>query len=177
MSVLIVKGERRLVGRVLRDDLNAVISYNLRSDFHAPGHTGDPETDLALDLALGVVAEYSGKVYEEDNITFAFKWNGAIHVSKDYNDYLQEAKDKKLEELKAEGIRRGMLVYEAVDHPSIGKLIEDIILAIKPTARDPLQADLVELKTIKTNFLTKRGEINALTTIPAVESYDITTGW
>ena len=67
-TFLLINGEARSAGKVVRDDSNTIISYTLRDDLKAPVQTGDFETDLAADLAHGLVSEYPGPLYGLDDI-------------------------------------------------------------------------------------------------------------
>lgn len=157
-NIYIVKGSLQAVGRVRRNDSNEIIDQELDA-----GYT------------LGDVTEYSGKRYEDDMMTPAYKWNGVTHVPKDTADYLQEAKDKKLAELGNEAVNQAKKVYAFINDISVFVFINDFWLSFLPSSKDVLQGYLPTLKQIWLKYLSAVSIINDYTVIVDVENYNVVT--
>lgn len=157
----ILKGDVQIVGMVERNELDQIIRQELN------GYT------------LDQVGEYSGLLYQDDHYTLAYLWDTDLltHREKNTADLLEEAKVKKIADLKEYSIILAKQLYDFIRSTSEVKFAADLRAHIEPAAKLPLTGDLATLAGYRSTFITKRTEINALTTISEVEAYDLTTGW
>jgi len=90
-------------------------------------------------------------------------------------DPLPDAKTDKQAGIEAEAVRRMRLINGAVESRAVYDLLEAVVQTITPTAREPLPALLADLKAVRDAAATMISEVNALTTVESVQTYDVET--
>ena len=125
--------------------------------------------------------EAAGHIVETRNFVQYSSDDAAVQAIIDAYDALPEAKIDKIAELKLEGLKRANLVYDPDDDvfPSVASIkllidIDDTYTRIgAPAAR------LVSVNQVINEFEKVRDDINALTVLTDIETYDVvnTPAW
>lgn len=89
-------------------------------------------------------------------------------------DPIPKAKELKIAELKAEGLRRIQLVFPAIDNFETLLLVKNIILSIAPAARQ-LTASMTSVSNIYDAGVNAQTAINAMTDLATIEAYNVST--
>jgi hypothetical protein len=105
-------------------------------------------------------------------------WDTDNVRTKNAAELLEDSRDEKIRELKAEGVRRMGLVNEAITSFDMYKMFKALYLSILPAARGPLDPELADLDAIDDKGRAALIVINALDQA-GIDAYDVVAepGW
>lgn len=134
------------------------------------------------DIPIGYV-EYTGVITydpdDPDELDTLMIWDAMLGNIREMDDAekLATIKIRRISELRVVAIQLSSHIYDFITSPSVYLFALDLYLSTIPAARETLSGRLLEFKNVKDTYDAKKAEINALTTVIDVRTYDLNAGW